>query len=746
MLNFLHHLSIKQKMLSGFVVIFAIIIAIGLIISSGLFKINHAVQQMVHQQQPATLATLHISDALKDTLSSLSLFLLSKEPYHQTQYQEKLNTQAALLKQLQTHLSQNANTDNQQQLSHLEQNLAQLKTVQETLLSLAQNDLDNFPAMRYSAQNLSPINQSAAQNISTLIDAEQAEERKDHKQQQTLLNQFYTLRDNWNKIINNVRAYLSFRTAETITETKLYQESLVSQLGQIKQKYSALLTLEQTDALEQLMTLQQQYAEHLEATITLHSGEKWRQDAFIIRTQLTPLLKSTHQQIDTLVSQQQTAINQVSAALIEQTVHITELIVGLLLVALLSIGFLYRVLMQDIITPISQAVDTGINAISTVIASFLGNTQTLTATASSRDEIGKVAETFTLLSTTLQQAAQQQNQHTQQLQAKVEQILSVVSRAAIGDLTGVLAVNGNEHIDHLASGVKQMIGNLHTLVQELQQSGHQVSSSVVDIATTAKQQEATVAEQAATTHEIMSSSKTISQTAQQLLTTMNQVSQVAQESTEAANNGHHALIRMEQTLQDIGTASGEINSKLSVLNEKANNINSVITIINKVADQTNLLSLNAAIEAEKAGEYGAGFSVVASEIRRLSDQTTEATWDIEQTVKEMQSAVSAGVIGMDLFAEKMRRGVDDAHQVGEQLGRIIAHIETLVPQFHTVHTAMHAQTESAQQISEAMEQLGEAAQQTAESLRTSNRSIQQLNQIAHILNDKVSFFNVKSGG
>ena len=244
----------------------------------------------------------------------------------------------------------------------------------------------------------------------------------------------------------------------------------------------------------------------------------------------------------------------------------------------------------------------------------------------------------------------------------------------------------------------------------------------------------------------MSSSKTISQTAQQLLTTMSQVSQVAQQSTEAANNGHHALIRMEQTLQDIGTASGEITSKLSVLNEKANNINSVITIINKVADQTNLLSLNAAIEAEKAGEYGAGFSVVASEIRRLSDQTTEATWDIEQTVKEMQSAVSAGVIGMDLFAEKMRRGVDDAHQVGEQLGQIIAHIETLVPQFQMVHSAMHTQTESAQQISEAMEQLGEAAQQTAESLRTSNRSIQQLNQIAHVLNDKVSFFNVKPGG
>ena len=85
-----------------------------------------------------------------------------------------------------------------------------------------------------------------------------------------------------------------------------------------------------------------------------------------------------------------------------------------------------------------------------------------------------------------------------------------------------------------------------------------------------------------------------------------------------------------------------MNAKLEVLNEKASNINQVVTTITKVADQTNLLSLNAAIEAEKAGEHGRGFAVVATEIRRLADQTAIASYDIEQLVKEMQSAVSAG--------------------------------------------------------------------------------------------------------
>ena len=92
-------------------------------------------------------------------------------------------------------------------------------------------------------------------------------------------------------------------------------------------------------------------------------------------------------------------------------------------------------------------------------------------------------------------------------------------------------------------------------------------------------------------------------------------------------------------------ASAAINSRLATLSEKATNIGMVVTTITKVADQTNLLSLNAAIEAEKAGDYGRGFGVVATEIRRLADQTAVATSDIEQIVKEMQSAVAAGRYG-----------------------------------------------------------------------------------------------------
>ncbi|WP_258096294.1 methyl-accepting chemotaxis protein, partial [Klebsiella pneumoniae] len=148
---------------------------------------------------------------------------------------------------------------------------------------------------------------------------------------------------------------------------------------------------------------------------------------------------------------------------------------------------------------------------------------------------------------------------------------------------------------------------------------------------------ATATETAATTTQIGATSREISATARDLVRTMNEVSHAAEQTAGLAGTGQVGLSRMEGTMHHVMEAAGSVNARLATLNEKAGNINQVVTTIARVADQTNLLSLNAAIEAEKAGEYGRGFSVVATEIRRLADQTAVATYDIEQIVREIQS-------------------------------------------------------------------------------------------------------------
>ena len=150
----------------------------------------------------------------------------------------------------------------------------------------------------------------------------------------------------------------------------------------------------------------------------------------------------------------------------------------------------------------------------------------------------------------------------------------------------------------------------------------------------------------------------------------------------------------------------------------------------KVTDRTTGLSLNGASEGEKAGGACRGFAVVATEIRRLADQTAVATYDIELTVKEIQSAVAAGVMGMDKFSEEVRRGMQEVRQGGGQLSQVIHQVQALAPRMESVNDGMRAQASGAEQITQALAQLSEAAQQTVDSLRQSTQAIDELSQVA----------------
>jgi methyl-accepting chemotaxis protein WspA len=271
------------------------------------------------------------------------------------------------------------------------------------------------------------------------------------------------------------------------------------------------------------------------------------------------------------------------------------------------------------------------------------------------------------------------------------------------------------------------------LLRSVTRSGVQVDTSVKDIAATAKQQQATASEIAATTTEIGSTSHEISATSKVLVRTMNEVAALAEQSAALAGTGQSGLSHMEETMRQVMDAAGSVNAKLGVLNEKASNISQVITTITRVADQTNLLSLNAAIEAEKAGDYGRGFYVVAVEIRRLADQTAVATLDIEQIVREIQSAVAASVMSMDKFSEQVRRGTQEMQQVGVQLSQIIQQVQAVAPHIESVNEGMQAQATGADQISNALSQLSEATRDTVESLRQSNRAIAGLSEVVAVL-------------
>lgn len=289
------------------------------------------------------------------------------------------------------------------------------------------------------------------------------------------------------------------------------------------------------------------------------------------------------------------------------------------------------------------------------------------------------------------------------------------------------------------TGIVRDISPRKAVEEQLPDLIHQLTRS-------SQQLETMMTAQVTATNQVVATVQPMAATSQELVQAMRGVTGMAADTATAAEGGQAGLARMQATMQTMEGATRSIADRLAVINERAANITSVVTTISKVAEQTNLLSLNAAIEAEKAGQYGRGFAVVAREIRRLADQTAEATLDIEHIVKEMTSAISAGVVGMDQFAHEVRQGAEAIRTVGAQLVEIISQVQNLRPRFDAVHEGMQVQAQGAQQINEAIVQLRDAAQQSAASLHASTRAIAQLSEVSQRFHDGRGRFTRESVG
>ncbi len=331
------------------------------------------------------------------------------------------------------------------------------------------------------------------------------------------------------------------------------------------------------------------------------------------------------------------------------------------------------------------------------------------------------------------------------LGAKIAGVVEIAHKISAGDLTSqIVLAEEQDEVGQLQNAFYTMNQDLKGLVNRIQRSGNQITSSTDRITASGRDLEATVAEQVASTNEVTATAYQIAATSKALVITMEQVVQMAEQTTVAASNSKDNLSHINSVMYQLLAGTQVISAKLEVMNVRANKIGRVVTTIMVVADRTNLLSLNAALEAERAGEYGVGFAVVAREIRRLADQTAVATLEIEQMIKEMQSAVSIGVTEMDKFTKSVVHSVEDVDRISEQVAQVIQQVQGLTPRFEQVSQSVDEQSQGAQQISEAMEHLNQASQQTAGSLRETNHALEQLDEASYSLKTEIARFKVNS--
>ena len=325
---------------------------------------------------------------------------------------------------------------------------------------------------------------------------------------------------------------------------------------------------------------------------------------------------------------------------------------------------------------------------------------------------------------------------------RIGRAVAASRRVAQGDLTGTIDMRGGDETGQLLRDVGAMTSSLRGIVSQVKQASLDLNATARQLSAAGRQQEAAIASLGASTSEAAVASRQIAVTGRELVDTMNEVAGVAADTARVADVGRGDLVEVGATMAHLEQSTSEFAGRLAAIRQRAEDINMVITTITKVADQTNLLSINAAIEAEKAGEHGQGFIVVAREIRRLADQTAVATLDIERLIEQMQTAVNAGVGEMERFSAEVQDGVGRVASISGQFAEVIDKVHGLSDRFEHVQQGMQAQAAGAQQITEALVTLTDGSRTAADALREFKDASQHMVSAVDGLTQTVSRFRL----
>jgi len=321
----------------------------------------------------------------------------------------------------------------------------------------------------------------------------------------------------------------------------------------------------------------------------------------------------------------------------------------------------------------------------------------------------------------------------------MDKLTAAAKSVAQGDLRVKIDTGGSlNEVGVLSRSIHHMTESIREQTIRIREAVDTLNGIATSIVAASSQQDEAMRGLEGNVAQVGVSSQQISATSQDLARTMDGVKNAAEETSRLANAGQASLSGLQGAMQTLSKGTDSISEKLALMHEKAVSIDSIIATITKISDQTNLLSLNAAIEAEKAGEYGRGFSVVAREIGRLANETAISTLDISDLISEMQASVVDGVKEMDHFREGVSHGVRSADDATMQLSQVIAKVAYLSPEFDKVNEGMHFQSLGSRQISEAMADLNARAGQMSSTLSQFKAVTDQLNSAASRLIHTVS--------
>ncbi|WP_419216140.1 methyl-accepting chemotaxis protein [Pseudomonas syringae] len=331
---------------------------------------------------------------------------------------------------------------------------------------------------------------------------------------------------------------------------------------------------------------------------------------------------------------------------------------------------------------------------------------------------------------------------TRQITVPLNETLEVVERVASGDLSRNLQVDRKDELGRLQSTIQRMTVNLRELVGGIRDGVTQIASAAEELSAVTEQTSAGVNSQKVETDQVATAMHEMTATVQEVARNAEEASEAAVAADQQARDGERVVNEAIAQIERLAVAVGNSSDAMGTLKQESNQIGSVLDVIKSAAQQTNLLALNAAIEAARAGEAGRGFAVVADEVRSLAQRTQKSTEEIEALIARLQSGTQQAATVMDSSRELSASSVELTRRAGGSLENITKTVSAIQSMNQQIAAAAEQQSATAEEINRSIINVRDISEQTSSASEETAASSVELARLGNHLQVLVSRFTV----
>lgn len=328
------------------------------------------------------------------------------------------------------------------------------------------------------------------------------------------------------------------------------------------------------------------------------------------------------------------------------------------------------------------------------------------------------------------------------LEVQLQKVLDVIGAVSNGDLTKEAKAEKDDEVGNLVKGINKMIFDLRSLIKEIIDSTNTVANSISQISSSTEEMSIAVQDQAKQIAEIVSAIEQMSRTIIENAHQAEKVAELARESSSFASDGSKAVMSTIEQMHRLAEVVRNSAQSVQILGKSSNQIGEIIDVIEDIADQTNLLALNAAIEAARAGEQGRGFAVVADEVRKLAERTMKATKEISRMIKQIQNDTNEVVKIMESGLKVAETGIQLADNANLALKQIVQNASDVANLIVEISRANTEQSKVSEDISKAVESINSIAEQASVGVHEIAKAVEDLSKLTERLKQVLMRFNI----